>query len=429
MDSILTFNNLKMKHTLIAILAIFTFMGTQAAEPSRQNSVKNILKKIKNLAGNHIRVEEHNGDSIVNDIKQQLNKQFDEEKVSETFEKYKIKLDKVVYAESQNEEGYNQLSKFAARLQIDQCDKLAGIPLQLSNNEDSAKTYLFSDSRNQLIFTDSLLRKKYSIVYFDDDVIGKSQSILQILINDALEESFNDLSFLGPQNKKDEDIKVSPTDGKDKIKVELKDITKNFDKVADSIYHFKYTPDEEPIIYYMVASDTNHHNISRDLKFKKKNYIYEGESPSIHYYQATAYRGYNQLQSCMHPMLKMKVGDEACNALKCVWVADTLGMHIRQFSGMKNVTLYCIDIPDEQCCAALITNGGLKSFKDFFNSYTIDGVEKIADKCNVVLTPRGMKVQFIHEKFNDKNSGLHLNFQPFEKARTKGLLPYYEYSL
>lgn len=80
-----------MKYILIALLAFFTLSAAQSAEPrASKKRVNKILKDIKGLNGNHIRVEKHNGDSIVDDIKRQLNEQFDDEKVSEAFKKTQI---------------------------------------------------------------------------------------------------------------------------------------------------------------------------------------------------------------------------------------------------------------------------------------------------------------------------------------------------
>ena len=416
-----------MKHILIAIVAMFTIMGTQAAEPrTNKKSVKKILKEIKSLAGNHIRVEEYNGDSIVNDVKNQLNAQFEDKKAAQVFEKYKIKLDNVIYAESQDEEGYNQLRKFAARLKIDANDKLAGVPLQLSSSSDTVKTALFTDENNQFIFTDSLLSKNYSILYFDDDFTGKTQSMLQQLVNDRLKESMPTLGSgaaiieAGDDEEEDDD---TPT-GFDRI---INDCNRMCDSTT---FKFTWVPDFAAIYWAFIGTDKA--SCILNANFDKDKYTFEGERPSIHYYEGNSNSGYNKMSgnAWFYQLSRNKAGTKIYDGTReSVWAADTLGMRVRQYHGMKNVTIYMIDIPEERQCAALIVNAGLKTFKDFFNSYTLNGEERVADKYNVIFTIGGDKVQSTKEEVNGKKSGLHLKFAPLEKARAKGLLPLYEYSM
>ena len=74
-----------MRNILIAIVAIFTFAGAQAAEPrANKGKVNKVIKAIKELDGKQIKVNEYDADSIAEDIKKQLYEQFDEEKVDNT---------------------------------------------------------------------------------------------------------------------------------------------------------------------------------------------------------------------------------------------------------------------------------------------------------------------------------------------------------
>ena len=127
-----------MRNILIAIVAIFAFAGAQAAEPrANKGKVNKVIKAIKELDGKQIKVNEYDADSIAEDVKKQLYEQFDEKKVDKVWKANKITLNKSILAESQNEEGYNKMRAFVANLNIDNCDELAGIPLQLNNSNDT----------------------------------------------------------------------------------------------------------------------------------------------------------------------------------------------------------------------------------------------------------------------------------------------------
>ena len=114
--------------------------------------------------------------------------------------------------------------------------------------------------------------------------------------------------------------------------------------------------------------------------------------------------------------------------MECIWAADTLGMCVRQYRGMKNVNLYLVDIPEKQQCATLIVNGGLDAFKAFFNSYTLNEEDNFADKYNVTYTTGKVKIVATKEGVNGKKSGLHLKYPILDEAYSKGLLPYYKRS-
>ena len=118
-----------MRNILIAIVALFTFAGAQAAEPRvNKGKVNKIMKAMKELDGKHVSVKEYDADSVVGDIKKQLYEQFDEKKVDKVWQENKITLSKSILVESQDEEGYNNMRAFAAKLNIEKCENLAGIP-------------------------------------------------------------------------------------------------------------------------------------------------------------------------------------------------------------------------------------------------------------------------------------------------------------
>ena len=114
-----------MRNILIAIVAIFTFAGAQAAEPrANKGKVNKVIKAIKELDGKQIEVNEYDADSIAEDIKKQLYEQFDEKKVDKVWKANKITLNKSILAESQDEEGYNNMRAFVAKLNIENSDDL-----------------------------------------------------------------------------------------------------------------------------------------------------------------------------------------------------------------------------------------------------------------------------------------------------------------
>lgn len=340
-----------------------------------------------------------------------------------------MKIGHSFLAKSQSEEGYKQLRKFAAQLKVGEADNLAGVPLQLSSGGDTVKTTLFTDNKNQFIFTDSLLSKKYSIAYFDEDLIGKAQSMLQQLLNDKLRESMPILgsgtTAIEKEEEEDEEEDDDTPTGFDRL---INDCSRMCDSTA---FKFTWVPEHTTIYWAFIGTDRA--SCILNTNFDKDKYTFEGEHPSIHYYEGNSKSGYDKMSGniMFYLLSKHKVGIKISeyDGMECVWAADTLGMSVRQHQGMKNVTMYMVDIPEEERCATLIINGGLKTFKDFFNSYTLNGEERVADKYNVTFTSVGDKVQSTKEEVNGKKSGLHLKFEPLEKARAKGLLPRYEYSL
>jgi hypothetical protein len=178
-----------MRHLLITLVAIFAFAGAQAAEPrANKGKVNKIIKAIKALDSKQIKVNEYDGDSIAEDIKKQLYEQFDEKKVDKVWKANKITLNTSILAESQSEEGYNNMRAFVAKLNIENSENLAGVPMTMNNKSDSVAIILFSDKNNMFIFSDSLLSKKYRIIYTDDDITTKSQNMLTQLVNDKFEQ-------------------------------------------------------------------------------------------------------------------------------------------------------------------------------------------------------------------------------------------------
>lgn len=423
-----------MKHILIAIVAIFAFASAQAAEPqANKRKVNKIIKAIKALGSKQIKVNEYDSDSIIEDVKKQLYEQFDEKKADEVWKANKITMSKSILAESQNEEGYNNMRAFVANLNIDNCDELAGIPLQLNNSNDTVKAALFRDKNNIFIFTDSLLSKKYSITYCDDDIVTKGQNMLTQLVNDK----FESISKGGLINKfKDNKGKAIafgvPEDEEEEEPKGIISISKYFDREGDSIYHDIWRPYESAIYCAFTFRDRVSvlHN-----KFKKSKYTYEDECPSIHYYEGIDKKAYDKLSGniAFYLLSKHKVGTKISNMnnMECIWAADTLGMCVRQYRGMKNVNLYLVDIPEKQQCAALIVNGGLDAFKAFFNSYTLNEEDNFADKYNLTFTKatgNAHKILSTKEEVNGKKSGLHLKYPILDEAYEKGVLPYYKFS-
>lgn len=424
-----------MKHILIAIVAIFTFASAQAAEPqANKRKVNKIIKAIKALGSKQIKVNEYDSDSIIEDVKKQLYEQFDEKKADEVWKANKITMSKSILAESQNEEGYNKMRAFVANLNIDNCDELAGIPLQLNNSNNTVKAALFRDKNNMFIFTDSLLSKKYSIAYCDDDIVTKGQNMLTQLVNDK----FESISKGGLINKfkdnKGEGIAFEVAEDEEEEEPKgIISISKYFDREGNSIYHDIWRPYESAI--YCAFTFRDKVSVLRN-KFKKSKYTYEDECPSIHYYEGTAEKGYFEMANNFgFAMLSREKQGEKTNLgdvnMECIWAADTLGMRVRQYQGMKNVTMYMVDIPEKQQCATLIVNGGLDAFKAFFNSYTLNEEDNFADKYNVTFTKatgNANKILSTKEEVNGKKSGLHLKYPILDEAYSKGLLPYYKFS-
>ena len=424
-----------MRNILIAIVAIFTFAGTQAAEPRANNKkVNKIIKAIKELDSKQIKVNEYDADSIAEDIKKQLYEQFDEEKVDKAWKANKITLKRSILAKSQGEEGYNKMRAFVAKLNIENSDDLAGVPMTMNNKSDSVAIALFSNKNNMFIFIDSLLSKKYSIAYTDDDITTKSQNMLTQLVNDKFEsiskggliKKFTDskgkaIAFGVPEDEEEEEPKG------------IISISKYFDREGNSIYHDIWRPYESAI--YCAFTFRDRVSVLRN-KFKKSKYTYEDECPSIHYYEGTAEKGYFEMANNFgFAMLSREKQGEKTNLgdvnMECIWAADTLGMHVRQYQGMKNVNLYLVDIPEKQQCAALIVNGGLDAFKAFFNSYTLNEEDNFADKYNVTFTKatgNANKILSTKEEVNGMKSGIHLKYPILDEAYEKGLLPYYERS-
>lgn len=423
-----------MRNILIAIVAIFAFAGAQAAEPrANKGKVNKVIKAIKELDSKQIKVNEYDSDSIIEDVKKQLYEQFDEKKVDEVWKANKITMSKSILAESQNEEGYNKMRAFVANLNIDNCDELAGIPLQLNNSNDTVKAALFRDKNNMFIFTDSLLSKKYSIAYCDDDIVTKSQNMLTQLVNDKFESITEGGLIKKFTTGKGEPIVFGAADDEKKEEpTGIKSISKYFDRLGDVVYHDQWRPYESAIYCAFTFRDSV--SVLRN-KFKKSKYTYEDECPSIHYYEGTDKKAYDKLSGNIRFYLLSthKVGTKISdmNNMECIWAADTLGMCVRQYRGMKNVNLYLVDIPEKQQCAALIVNGGLDAFKAFFNSYTLNEEDNFADKYNVTFTKatgNAYKILTTKEEVNGKKSGIHLKYPILDEACEKGVLPYYERS-
>ena len=424
-----------MRNILIAIVAIFTFAGAQAAEPrANKGKVNKVIKAIKELDSKQIKVNEYDGDSIAEDIKKQLYEQFDEKKVDKVWKANKITLNTSILAESQSEEGYNNMRAFVAKLDIENCENLAGIPLTMNNKNDSVVIILFSDKNNMFIFSDSLLSKKYRIIYTDDDITTKSQNMLTQLVNDKFESITEGGLIKKFTDSKGKAIAFGvPEDEKEEEPTGIKSISKYFDREGDSIYHDIWCPYESAIYCAFTFRDSV--SVLRN-KFKKSKYTYEDECPSIHYYEGTDKKGYFELAyNFGFAMLSREKQGEKTNLgdvnMECIWAADTLGMRVRQYQGRKNVNLYLVDIPEKQQCAALIVNGGLDAFKAFFNSYTLNEEDNFADKYNVTFTKatgNANKILSTKEEVNGKKSGLHLKYPILDEAYEKGLLPYYERS-
>ena len=120
-----------MRNILIAIVALFTFAGAQAAEPrANKGKVNKVIKAIKELDSRHVSVKEYDADTVADDIKKQLYEQFDEKKVDKVWKANKITLNKSILAASQDEEGYNSMRAFVAKLNIENSDDLAGVPMK-----------------------------------------------------------------------------------------------------------------------------------------------------------------------------------------------------------------------------------------------------------------------------------------------------------
>ena len=427
-----------MRNILIAIVAIFAFAGTQAAEPRANNKkVNKVIKAIKELDSKQIKVNEYDADSIAEDIKKQLYEQFDEEKVDKAWKANKITLKRSILAQSQDEEGYNSMRAFAANLDIENCESLAGVPLTMNNKSDSVAIALFSNKNNMFIFIDSLLSKKYSIAYTDDDITTKSQNMLTQLVNDKFESLTEGGLIKKFTTGKGEPIVFGAADDEEEEKEEeptgIISISKYFDREGDSIYHDIWRPYESAIYCAFTFRDSV--SVIRN-RFKKSKYTYEDECPSIHYYEGTAEKGYFEMANNFgFAMLSREKQGEKTNLgdvnMECIWAADTLGMHVRQYRGMKNVTMYMVDIPEKQQCATLIVNGGLDAYKAFFNSYTLNEEDNFADKYNVTFTKatgNANKILSTKEEVNGKKSGLHLKYPILDEAYSKGLLPYYKWS-
>ena len=423
-----------MRNILIAIVALFTFAGAQAAEPrANKGKVNKVIKAIKELDSRHVSVTEYDADSVAEDIKKQLYEQFDEKKVDKVWKANKITLNKSILAASQDEEGYNSMRAFVAKLNIENSDDLAGIPMTMNNKSDSVAIALFSDKNNMFIFIDSLLNKKYSIAYTDDDITTKAQEMLTQLVNDDFESiSEGGLIKKFTTGKGKPIVFGAADDEKKEEPTGIKSITKYFDRLGDVVYHDQWRPYESAIYCAFTFRDSV--SVLRN-KFKKSKYTYEDECPSIHYYEGTDKKAYDKLSGNIRFYLLSthKVGTKISdmNNMECIWAADTLGMCVRQYRGMKNVNLYLVDIPEKQQCAALIVNGGLDAFKAFFNSYTLNEEDNFADKYNLTFTKatgNAYKILTTKEEVNGKKSGLHLKYPILDEAYSKGLLPYYKRS-
>ena len=423
-----------MRNILIAIVAIFAFAGAQAAEPrANKGKVNKVIKAIKELDGKQIKVNEYDADSIAEDIKKQLYEQFEEKKVDKVWKANKITLSTSILAQSQGEEGYNNMRAFVAKLNIENSDDLAGVPMTMNNKSDSVAIALFSDKNNMFIFIDSLLSKKYSIVYTDDDITTKAQEMLTQLVNDKFESITEGGLIKKFTTGKGEPIVFGAADDeKEEEPTGIKSISKYFDRLGDVVYHDQWRPYESAIYCAFTFRDSV--SVLRN-KFKKSKYTYEDECPSIHYYEGTDKKAYDKLSGNIRFYLlsKHKVGTKISdmNNMECIWAADTLGMCVRQYRGMKNVNLYLVDIPEKQQCAALIVNGGLDAFKAFFNSYTLNEEDNFADKYNLTFTKatgNAYKILATKEEVNGKKSGIHLKYPILDEAYEKGVLPYYERS-
>ena len=420
-----------MRNILIAIVALFTFAGAQAAEPrANKGKVNKVIKAIKELDSRHVSVKEYDADSVAEDIKNQLYEQFDEKKVDKVWKANKITLNKSILAASQDEEGYNSMRAFVAKLNIENSDDLAGVPITMNNKSDSVAIALFSDKNNMFIFIDSLLNKKYSIAYTDDDITTKAQEMLTQLVNDEFESISEGGLIKKFTTGKGEPIVFGAADDEKKEEpTGIKSITKYFDRLGDEVYHDQWGPYESAI--YCAFTFRDRVSVIRN-RFKKSKYTYEDECPSIHYYEGIDKKAYDKLSGniAFYLLSKHKVGTKISNMnnMECIWAADTLGMCVRQYRGMKNVNLYLVDIPEKQQCATLIVNGGLDAFKAFFNSYTLNEEDNFADKYNVTYTTGKVKIVATKEEVNGKKSGLHLKYPILDEAYSKGLLPYYKRS-
>ena len=423
-----------MRNILIVIAAIFAFAGAQAAEPrANKGKVNKVIKTIKGLDGKHVSVREYDADSIVEDIKKQLYEQFDEKKVDKVWKANKITLNKSILAASQDEEGYNSMRAFAAKLNIEKCENLAGIPLTLYNNNDSVAIALFSDKNNMLVFSDSLLSGKYSIVYTDDDIAGKSQNMLQRLVDDELESITGGGLITKLATGKGKSLFFDATDDDGEAPgTDFQRFIRRFENLDGCVHRYAWRPDDAAFHCALTLKDTTHYSIKVNVGFKKSKYSYEDLDPSIHYFKATGEKAYYKLSNdtWFYLLSRQRVGAKIidCNNIECIWAADTLGMRVCQYRGMKNVTVYLVDNSEKGQCAVLVVNGGLDTFKAFLNSYTLNGEESVADKYNVVFTPFGHKTQTIKEVVNGKKSGLHLKFPILDEAHSKGMLPYYKFS-
>lgn len=420
-----------MRNILIAIVALFTFAGAQAAEPrANKGKVNKVIKAIKELDSRHVSVKEYDADSVADDIKKQLYEQFDEKKVDKVWKANKITLNKSILAASQDEEGYNSMRAFVAKLNIENSDDLAGVPMTMNNKSDSVAIALFSDKNNMFVFIDSLLNKKYSIAYTDDDITTKAQEMLTQLVNDEFESISEGGLIKKFTTGKGEPIVFGAADDEKKEEpTGIKSITKYFDRLGDEVYHDQWGPYESAI--YCAFTFRDRVSVIRN-RFKKSKYTYEDECPSIHYYEGIDKKAYDKLSGniAFYLLSKHKVGTKISNMnnMECIWAADTLGMCVRQYRGMKNVNLYLVDIPEKQQCATLIVNGGLDAFKAFFNSYTLNEEDNFADKYNVTYTTGKVKIVATKEEVNGKKSGLHLKYPILDEAYSKGLLPYYKRS-
>ena len=420
-----------MRNILIAIVALFTFAGAQAAEPrANKGKINKVIKAIKELDSRHVSVKEYDADSVAEDIKKQLYELFDEKKVDKVWKANKITLNKSILAASQDEEGYNSMRAFVAKLNIENSDDLAGVPMTMNNKSDSVAIALFSDKNNMFVFIDSLLNKKYSIAYTDDDITTKAQEMLTQLVNDDFESISEGGLIKKFTTGKGEPIVFGAADDEKKEEpTGIKSITKYFDRLGDEVYHDQWGPYESAI--YCAFTFRDRVSVIRN-RFKKSKYTYEDECPSIHYYEGIDKKAYDKLSGniAFYLLSKHKVGTKISNMnnMECIWAADTLGMCVRQYRGMKNVNLYLVDIPEKQQCATLIVNGGLDAFKAFFNSYTLNEEDNFADKYNVTYTTGKVKIVATKEEVNGKKSGLHLKYPILDEAYSKGLLPYYKRS-
>ena len=423
-----------MRNILIAIVAIFTFAGAQAAEPRANNKkVNKVIKAIKELDSKQIKVNEYDADSIAEDIKKQLYELFDEKKVDKAWKVNKITLNRSILAQSQDEEGYNKMRAFAANLDIENSEELAGVPLTMNNKSDSVAIAFFSNKNNMFIFIDSLLSKQYSIVYTDDDITTKAQNMLTQLVNDEFESITEGGLIKKFTTGKGEPILFgAPDDEKKEEPTGIKRLTKYFDREGDEVYHDVWRPYESAIYCAFTFRDSV--SVIRN-RFKKSKYTYEDECPSIHYYEATDKKAYDKLSGniAFYLLSRHKVGTKISewDNIECIWTADTLGMRVCQYQGMKNVTVYLVDNSEKGQCAALIVNGGLNAFKAFFNSYTLNEEDNFADKYNLTFTKatgNANKILTTKEEVNGKKSGLHLKYPILDEAYSKGLLPYYKFS-